>query len=138
MSETFKSALAADDSEFDKFPLSYAQERLWFLDQLEPLSPAYIISTALRISGILDISALHNTFNLIVDRHESLRTSFSILDSHPVQIIAPSRDHLLDFIDLSQLDPVDREHRAKAIATDQAHKPFDLSRRSAEHTAQLH
>ena len=118
MSETFKSALAADYSEFDKFPLSYAQERLWFLDQLEPNSPAYIISAPLRISGHLDRVALHNTFNLIVDRHESLRTSFSIIDSQPVQIIAPSRVHLLDFIDLSHLDPVDREHRATAPPPD--------------------
>ncbi|MGA9768846.1 MAG: condensation domain-containing protein, partial [Blastocatellia bacterium] len=58
MSETLSSALEADNSEFDKFPLSYAQERLWFLDQLEPNSPAYIIPAALRISGPLDSLAL--------------------------------------------------------------------------------
>ena len=128
MSETFKSALAPDYSEFDKFPLSYAQERLWFLDQLEPNSPAYIIPAALRISGLLDLAALHSTFNQIVARHESLRTSFSIIDSRPVQIIAPSRSHLLDFTDLSHLDHFERERRASSIATDEAHRPFDLSR----------
>ena len=128
MSETFKSALVADDNEFDKFPLSYAQERLWFLDQLEPNSPAYIIPAALRISGQLDVPALHNTFNLIVGRHESLRTSFSIIDSQPVQVIAPSSHHALDITDLSDLEPTERERRATEITYDLAHKPFDLRR----------
>jgi len=128
MSETFKNALAADNSEFDKFPQSYGQERLWFLDQLEPNSPAYIIPAALRISGLLDRSALEATFNHIVNRHESLRTSFSISDSRPVQLIAPSRPHLLDFLDLSHFEENEGLRRAKAIATEEAHSPFDLSR----------
>ena len=112
----------------ERMPLSYAQERLWFLDQLEPNSPAYIIPAALRISGLLDLPALLSTFNQIVARHESLRTSFSIIDSRPVQLISPSRNHLLDFTDLSHLDHFERERRASSIATDEAHRPFDLSR----------
>ena len=112
----------------ERVPLSYAQERLWFLDQLEPNSPAYIIPAALRISGQLDVPALHNTFNLIVGRHESLRTSFSIIDSQPVQVIAPSSHHALDITDLSDLEPTERERRATEITYDLAHKPFDLRR----------
>ena len=128
MSETLSSALEADNSEFDKFPLSYAQERLWFLDQLEPNSPAYIIPAALRISGPLDSLALQASFNLLVSRHESLRTSFAILDGLLLQFISPSRSHVLDLIDLSPLDPLLRLPRASAIASMDAHSPFDLSR----------
>src|ERR1044072_2287748 len=64
--------------------LSFAQERLWFLDQLVPNSVACLIPVVIRLTGPLDVEALQRTFTEIIRRHESLRTSFSVVDSQPV------------------------------------------------------
>jgi NRPS condensation-like uncharacterized protein len=109
-------------------PLSYAQERLWFLDQLEPNSPAYVIPAALRLTGSLDVPALGKTFNEIVRRHETLRTTFAILDGQPSQLIAPERIHQLQVDDLTHLAEGEREAQARQVATEEAHRPFDLAR----------
>src|SRR5689334_24838147 len=74
------------------FPLSFAQQRLWFLHLLDPQTAAYNMPFALRLSGQLDISALERTLNEIVRRHEVLRTTFDALDGEPVQLIAASRE----------------------------------------------
>src|SRR5437870_4299460 len=68
-------------------PLSFAQQRLWFLDQLEPDSALYNISRAARMKGRLDMPALHQALNALVARHESLRTNFDSVEGEPVQII---------------------------------------------------
>src|SRR6185503_8026872 len=73
-------------------PLSFAQERLWFLNQLEPESPAYNESRALRLSGILNVAALEQTLNTIIDRHETLRTTFLMINGIPMQRIAEQSD----------------------------------------------
>ena len=70
-------------------PLSFAQQRLWFLDQYEPDKPFYNIPFALRLSGPLNVAALDQSVNEIIRRHEALRTTFSMLDGEAVQIIAP-------------------------------------------------
>src|ERR1700686_58639 len=70
-------------------PLSFAQQRLWFLDQLEPGSPAYNIAGAWRMVGQLDVTALGRSFNEIGRRHESLHTSFVVVGGLPTQVIAP-------------------------------------------------
>ena len=72
-------------------PVSFGQQRLWFLDQLESGTAAYNIPYALRLTGALKVSALAQSLNHIVARHESLRTTFSALDAQPVQVIAESR-----------------------------------------------
>src|SRR6266849_5275516 len=72
-----------------KLPLSYAQERLWFIDQLEGTSTEYNTPEALRLRGVLDREALEKTINIIVERHESLRTHFAEIDGEPVQVIEP-------------------------------------------------
>src|SRR3990172_11306166 len=75
-------------------PLSFAQQRLWFLDQIEPDSPLYNIPVAVRLSGALNIEALQKTLDAIVARHEVLRTTFVSVDGgpvRPVQVIAESR-----------------------------------------------
>ena len=74
-------------------PLSFAQERLWVLDQIEPNNPLYNIPRTLRIRGALKIAALEKALNEIVRRHESQRTTFAAKDGHPVQVIAPSLDN---------------------------------------------
>src|SRR5437867_12449169 len=71
------------------FPISLAQRRLWFLDQLLPGNPAYNITLALRISGSLNATAVERALNEIVARHESLPTTFDWQSSEPVQIVAP-------------------------------------------------
>ena len=71
------------------FPLSFAQRRLWFLQQLEPSSAAYNVPFASRLSGRLDASALERALNEIVRRHEILRTTFELLDEEPAQVVAP-------------------------------------------------
>ena len=73
----------------DAVPLSFAQERLWFLDQLEPSTAVYNVCQAVRMSGTLDVIALEKAFNEIVRRHEILRTNFVASEGRAVQVIAP-------------------------------------------------
>src|SRR6185369_5998836 len=82
-------------------PLSFAQQRLWFIDQLEPDSPLYNISVALRIEGPLDAPLLALCLGEIVRRHEALRTIFSAFEGSPVQVIQPAAPFALPLVDLS-------------------------------------
>ncbi|MFN2513867.1 MAG: condensation domain-containing protein, partial [Pyrinomonadaceae bacterium] len=77
-------------SEQNLIPLSFAQQRLWFLDQLKPGSPFYNVPKAMRMSGALNVDALHQTLEVVVTRHESLRTTFATVESKTVQVITPS------------------------------------------------
>src|SRR4051812_34472274 len=72
-------------------PLSFAQQRLWFIDQLEPGSPAYHVATSLRLLGNLNVHALERSMQSIVDRHEVLRTRFPAVDGTPIQLIEPTQ-----------------------------------------------
>jgi amino acid adenylation domain-containing protein len=114
---------AARDSEL---PLSFAQQRLWFLDQLEPDSPVYNIHTALRLEGPLDANALEATLDEIIRRHEILRTSFATSGERPVQIVAPSLRVPLVVSDVSHL--AERTREATRLAAEEVRRPFDLSR----------
>ena len=109
-----------------ELPLSFAQQRLWFIDQLMPDNPAYNIFKALRLSGPLNLDALLLSFDLIVSRHESLRTSFPSFAGRPSQLISPSLSFSLPLVDLSLLPEILREHEAIRIASQAAHLPFDL------------
>ncbi|HEX4959375.1 MAG TPA: non-ribosomal peptide synthase/polyketide synthase, partial [Thermoanaerobaculia bacterium] len=111
-----------------ELPLSFAQERLWFLDQLQPGSAAYNVPAAVRLTGWLDVSALAATLREILRRHESLRTSFSLRSGQPVQVIVPAAELLLPVVDLSGLDAARREPVAGALARAESLQPFDLSR----------
>jgi amino acid adenylation domain-containing protein/non-ribosomal peptide synthase protein (TIGR01720 family) len=105
-------------------PLSFAQQRLWFLDQMEPGTPAYNIPLALRLHGPLNTSALEQSLNAIVARHEVLRTTFATHDGQPSQLIAPS---LFLPLDVHELQAADSELEARRLATAEAARPFDLS-----------
>ena len=107
-------------------PLSFAQQRLWFLDQLEPGSAVYNVPGALRIKGSLDAEVLERCFNEIVRRHEALRTTFSTVEEDPVQVIAASANVSLPVIDLSRFSETEREDEARRLAREEADKPFDL------------
>ncbi|MGD0253879.1 MAG: condensation domain-containing protein, partial [Verrucomicrobiota bacterium] len=82
-------------------PLSFAQERLWFMDQLEPLGSVYNIPMALRLKGALEAPMLQRALSEIVRRHETLRTRFESVDGLPRQVVAPYAGLELPFIDLS-------------------------------------
>ena len=109
-----------------QLPLSFAQERLWFLDQLQPGNPAYIISLALRLKGKLQVDALLASLNAIVDRHEALRTRFADGADGPVQIIDDSAYFELSRLDLSALADEDREPEIRSYLLAEKRRPFDL------------
>jgi len=108
-------------------PLSFAQQRLWFLDQLEPNSPFYNIPTALRLTGKVNLEALEQSIHEIVKRHESLRTTFGSKDGKPFQIIDDQLQLPIEKIDLRSLDETEREERVRKLALEEAQKPFNLT-----------
>ncbi|HEY0738041.1 MAG TPA: condensation domain-containing protein, partial [Herpetosiphonaceae bacterium] len=108
-------------------PLSFAQQRLWFLDQLDPDKPLYNIPVALRLSGVLNVAALERSLAAIVERHESLRTTFPLVDGQPIQQIAPYVAMTLPIIDLRSLPADARETQARQLMWTEAQQPFNLS-----------
>src|SRR5207244_10140243 len=90
-------------------PLSFAQQRLWFLDQLVPGSPVYNISEGLRLKGRLDVTALEQSLKEIIRRHEAVRTTFRAVDGQPVQVISASAEFGLARHDLTHLAADERE-----------------------------
>jgi len=91
------------------FPQSFAQERLWFLDQLQPGSPVYNICASVRLSGLLGVAALERGLNEVVRRHEALRTTFATVGGRPVQVVASSLPLPLPLVDLGGLPEAERE-----------------------------
>ncbi|HEU4558925.1 MAG TPA: amino acid adenylation domain-containing protein, partial [Longimicrobium sp.] len=108
-------------------PLSFAQERLWFLDRLEPGSAAYNIPAALRLAGALDARALERALGEIVRRHEALRTVFSEVDGSPVQVIVPFGGFAVPVEVLPELSEADREAAVRRRTGEEARRAFDLS-----------
>jgi amino acid adenylation domain-containing protein len=108
------------------FPLSYAQQRLWLLDRLTPGSALYTIPATLRLTSTPDIQALGRSLNEIVRRHETLRTTFSMRDNQPIQVVAPHLTVDLPIVDLQQHSPRQREAAAQEQAAIEARRPFDL------------
>jgi amino acid adenylation domain-containing protein len=109
-----------------RLPLSFAQERLWFLDRMDPGSAAYVMSWGLRITGELDEDALRRALTEIVRRHEVLRTVFTEDEEGPAQRILPAAPVDLAFEDVSALDADAREARVQAAAAEEAGTPMDL------------
>ena len=116
---------ATEDGEA-AFPLSFAQQRLWFLDQLEPGNPVYNIPLPVRLHGELPVVLLERIFAEIVRRHEALRTTFAEGNDEPLQIIHSALRPALPVLDLSHLPAGEREERARQIAQEEAYRPFDL------------
>ena len=107
---------------------SLGQDRLWFLDQLEPGSTVYGVADALRIRGPLEVPALERSFNEIIRRHDVLRTTFSVVEGKLLQIIAASLHLSLPVVDLTDSSNREREDKARRLAGDEARRPFDLAR----------
>ncbi|MFN6483321.1 MULTISPECIES: non-ribosomal peptide synthetase [unclassified Nostoc] len=125
-------AQTATDSSFEPIPsiersgdlpLSFAQQRMWFLYQLESQSPFYNEGLQLRVAGVLNVEALQQSVNEIIRRHEILRTTFPAVDGKPLQIISPSLTINIPVLDLQSLE----ESEAQQIVTKEARQPFDLS-----------
>ncbi|MEM1393946.1 MAG: condensation domain-containing protein, partial [Cyanobacteria bacterium P01_H01_bin.150] len=111
---------------FSEIPLSFAQQRLWFFQQLNPDNSAYNIFSALRIEGNLSIELLEKAFTQIVSRHESLRTTFTTnSEGLPIQVIAPSKPFKILVVDLKDIP--DRDEEIEKLATKEAQKSFNLT-----------
>jgi amino acid adenylation domain-containing protein len=109
-------------------PLSFAQQRLWFLDRLTPGSTTYNVPGALRIRGALDITALQQSLDEIIRRHETLRTTFSTKDAEVIQIVWPLFRLPLPVVDLSDHVQTEREEEARHLIKQEVHGRFDLER----------
>ncbi|MED1785881.1 condensation domain-containing protein, partial [Brevibacillus fortis] len=108
-------------------PLSFAQQRLWFLDQLMPDSVLYNIPQAMRLHGNLNIEAWNKSLQVLIQRHESLRTTFGHVDGQAVQMIHPYEEQSLRVIDLRELPADECEAEAQRLAGREAATPFNLS-----------
>ncbi|MBW4685858.1 MAG: amino acid adenylation domain-containing protein [Komarekiella atlantica HA4396-MV6] len=113
-------------SRSQELPLSFAQQRLWFLDQLEPNNPFYNIAAAVRLEGQLNIGALEQSFNEIISRHEALRTNFQTIEGQAIAIISEAISLILPTFDISELPLNLQEAEVKKQASQEAQKPFDL------------
>ncbi|HEU5226877.1 MAG TPA: amino acid adenylation domain-containing protein, partial [Ktedonobacteraceae bacterium] len=107
-------------------PLSFAQQRLWFLDQLQADSPLYNIPGSFLIKGALDVRALEQSLNDLVQRHEPLRTTFAVYEEQPVQIIAPTLYLPLTLVDLAKVTVNTGRNIVARLANEEAQRPFNL------------
>jgi amino acid adenylation domain-containing protein len=111
-------------------PLAYSQQRVWFLEQFEADTTAYNMFTAVRLRGPLQIVPLEQSINTIIQRHESLRTTFSVTEGQPFQIIHPYQPWMLSVVDLSHLTGSRQEAEVQVRIQQESQKPFDLTRES--------
>ena len=113
--------------DYERAPLSFAQERLWFLEQLAPGSAVFNLCRATRILGPLDLAALQSSVNELVRRHEALRTGFLAIDVRPFQSVRPFKKLSLKPVDLQPLAKAAQEREAARLVRAAAQKPFDLT-----------
>jgi amino acid adenylation domain-containing protein len=120
--------LTAGGRDLRTAPLSFAQQRLWFLDQYEPDNILYNLAAAIRLKGAFNVTALEQSLNEILRRHEVLRTTFSMVDDRPVQIIHKVWDFSLTPIELRESSSEKKEAIAARLAAEEAEKPFNLAK----------
>ena len=109
-------------------PLSFSQERLWFLSQMDPTSTSYFVPRALRIKGRLEVKALQDTFSEIIRRHEILRTTFPVIDGTALQLIHLPQPTDMSVLDLSSLAEEAQEEELRQLILEEGRRPFDLER----------
>jgi len=120
-------AIAPREQGSRPLPLSFAQQRLWFLDRLTPENPSYTVPCARHLSGPLSVQVLAQSLNEIVRRHETLRTTFGLQAGQPIQQIAPARPRPLPVIDLRNLSQQTRDSQLRLLLSAEAQRPFDLA-----------
>ncbi|MBD2521400.1 non-ribosomal peptide synthase/polyketide synthase [Nostoc sp. FACHB-133] len=113
-------------AENTEIPLSYAQQRLWFLDKLNPNSASYNIPFGLRLVGTINVVALEQSFREIIHRHEALRTNFVVIDGKPLQIIQTQTNWTITVVDLQHLPVTEQQTTAQKLLQQQAIQPFNL------------
>ncbi|MEG3875939.1 amino acid adenylation domain-containing protein [Microcoleus sp. herbarium7] len=111
----------------DPAPLSFPQQRLWLLQQIDRTNPSYNEHAAIQLKGLLNVPALERSLNEIVQRHESLRTTFKMMEGQPVQIISPSLTIKLPTVNLSDLPLSEQKNQIQRIAIEQSQSLFDLA-----------
>ena len=126
LSPEMKAELKQRPSEYNLFPLSHSQERLWFLDQMMPGTPNYNMPAAIEFHGQIDFAALEFSLNTVVERHESLRTAFLEIDGVPMQLIQAPTENVLKVIDISGLGAMQKASERERLTREEASKPFDL------------
>jgi amino acid adenylation domain-containing protein/thioester reductase-like protein len=107
-------------------PLSFGQQRLWFLEQMAPGFATYNMHDAIRMKARVDTGILQRVFTRIAERHEALRTVFNVIDGEPVQLVLPASEVPLPVVDLRDVEEGEREARARELAYEETRRPFDL------------
>lgn len=110
----------------DFLPLSFAQQRIWFLDQLRPGTSTYNVRHNLRLSGRIDVNALRRSLTEMARRHEALRTSFTSIEGTPSQVVNEDYEMQVPVVDLSLLDETERLRAARKLTEAEIRRPFDL------------
>lgn len=130
-----KNAVQAEESkriprrlQQDNAPLSFAQQRLWFLDKLSPQNSAYNLPAAVQLKGQLNLPALEQTFNEIVRRHEVLRTAFAEVNGQPIQAIFSDINFKLALVNLQNFPELQQKIEIEKLALEEAQRPFDLTK----------
>lgn len=108
-------------------PLSFSQQRLWFLDQIEPNSSSYNIPEAVQLAGTLNIQILQQAIEAIIAQHEVIRTNYHLVDGNPIQVINPPSSVALEIIDLQQVDSTEQSAQVQKYLHQASHKPFNLA-----------
>ena len=124
----FELRLKKKGNKYNSFPLSFPQQRLWFLEQLDPGNSIYNIPSAVRLTGELNINALSQSINEIVKRHEILRTTFTSVNGQPIQMVSPKLELDLPIINLEEISDNVRESKIMQLASEEAERPFDLAK----------
>lgn len=115
------------NSEHENITLSFGQERIWFLNQMDSANPFYNLNTAARLEGALDISALESSINEIINRHEILRTRYHVVDGRPFGVVSSLLKLTVEIIDLLDLPEREREREALNVSAEYFKQPFDLA-----------
>ncbi|WP_414582659.1 amino acid adenylation domain-containing protein [Scytonema sp. PCC 10023] len=131
-------SLTKQDKDTSIHPLSSSQRGLWFIHQLTPNTATYNIPIVISLEGCINLTALQDSLNEIIRRHEVLRTSFAVVDGQAVQIINPVTPLTLELKDLRSLSENERIQEAQRLATELAQQPFDLSSQSLLRAKLLH
>ncbi len=129
--------LAAEARQVRTQALSFAQERLWFLDQLAPGTAAYNVVQAFRLDGELHLEALRRSLVTIVERQASLRTTFTVAEGRALQVVGPDGGDRLAVVDLGAVGPAERDREARRLVAEEAERPFDLQQGPLFHATLL-
>jgi len=111
----------------NRVPLSFAQRRFWFLERLTPGNPVYNMSGVARVASSIQVPILERCFNEIIRRHETLRTTFTVVDGEPIGLLAPQQQISLQVIDLQGDSEAERQGHARDLIEQEARRPFDLT-----------